>query len=72
MGRPDLHTTADTPLYGVFDHDKTGQKTYLVFNADKSPKTIQFSDGQAMTAPPGKLVRMVREKNQGTGAALVK
>lgn len=72
MGRPDLNTTADTALYGVFEHEKTGQKTYLVFNAEKNPKTIQFSDGQAMTAQPGKLVKMVRDKNPGIGAIPLK
>ena len=72
MGRPDLNTTADTALYGVFEHEKTGQKTYLVFNAEKNPKTIQFSDGQVMTAVPGKLVKMVRDKNSGAGAIPLK
>lgn len=60
MGKPNLAITADAAMYGVFEHEKNKQVTYLVYNPDKTPKTIKFSDGQELTAPPGKLLRWVR------------
>jgi hypothetical protein len=62
MGRPQLTTTADTVMYGVFDHEQKRLTTYLAFNSEKSPKIIKFSDGQTLTVPPGQLVKMVRPK----------
>lgn len=66
MGRPHLATTADTVMYGVFHHEKNGQTTYLVFNSENNQKTIKFSDGYEMTAPPGQLVKMVRSKTSSS------
>lgn len=50
-GTPALDITANTPLYGVF---KTGDgtRTYLVYNASKTPQQVQFSDGMRVTALP--------------------
>ncbi len=49
MGLPDWNVTANTPLYGVFN--KNGTRTYVVYNASNSAKTVTFSDGKAMTVP---------------------
>ena len=54
MGTPDLTVSADTPLYQVFKR-ADGSKTYLAFNAGKAPRTVTFSDGKVLTAPPGQL-----------------
>jgi endoglucanase Acf2 len=54
MGQPDFDTTADTPLYSVFKR-ADGRKTYLAFNARKTPLTVRFSDGHTLQVPPGTL-----------------
>jgi endoglucanase Acf2 len=56
MGLPDFTTTANTPLYSVF-RQPDGRKTYLAYNAGKSPINVSFSDGKALTVPPGALGR---------------
>ena len=56
MGVPDLGISADTPLHSVFKR-ADGRLTYLAFNAGKSPITVRFSDGKAMTVAPGVLGR---------------
>ena len=55
-GAPDLSVTADTALYTVFKRPD-GRKTYLAYNAGKTPLAVKFSDGQTMTVAPGKLGR---------------
>lgn len=72
MGRPNLTTTADTVMYGVFEHESNSQTTYLAYNPDRNSKTIKFSDGQEMTAQPGQLVKMVRGKAQRAETAALK
>jgi endoglucanase Acf2 len=57
MGLPDFSTTADTTLYSVFKRED-GRKTYLAFNAGKSPITVKFSDGKTLTVAPGFLAKM--------------
>jgi len=49
--------TADTALFGVFKR-ADGQRTYLAFNAGKSPITVTFSDGKSMRVAPGSLGRL--------------
>jgi endoglucanase Acf2 len=54
MGLPDFETTANTPLFSVFKR-ADGRKTYLAFNATKTPLTVRFSDGHTLLVPPGTL-----------------
>lgn len=56
MGAPDTSVGADTTLYQVFRRPD-GQRTYLAFNAGKSPITVRFSDGRQLEVPPGRLAR---------------
>lgn len=56
MGTPDASVTADTTLYSVFKRPDGG-KTYLAFNAGKTPLTVRFSDGKTLEVPPGTLGR---------------
>lgn len=56
-GLPDFSITADTPLHAVFKH-ADGRRTYLAFNARKTPLEVRFSDGQRLTVPPGQLARV--------------
>ena len=56
MGLPDFSVTADTTLYSVFRR-ADGRKTYLAFNAGKTPITVRFSDGKVLTVAPGALER---------------
>jgi endoglucanase Acf2 len=56
LGTPDLGVTANTPLYAVFKRPD-GKRTYLAYNAGKTPVTVRFSDGQQLTAAPGVLAR---------------
>jgi endoglucanase Acf2 len=55
-GPPDLSITADTPLYSVFKR-ADGRRTYLAFNATKTPIDVHFSDGKTLTVAPGTLGR---------------
>ena len=57
MGQPDFSTTADTTLYSVFKRPD-GRKTYVAFNASKSPITVKFSDGKTLIVAPGALGKM--------------
>ena len=56
MGTPDFSVGADTPLYQVFRRPD-GRRTYLAFNASKTPISVRFSDGQLLAVPPGALAR---------------
>jgi len=56
LGTPDVGITADTPLYAVFRRPD-GRRTYLAFNAGKTPIEVRFSDGQRLSVAPGKLAR---------------
>lgn len=57
MGTPDFSVTANTSLYSVFKR-ADGRKTYLAFNAGKSPMEVKFSDGKTLTVAPGTLGRL--------------
>lgn len=57
MGTPDFSVTADTTLYSVFKR-ADGRKTYLAYNAGKTPINVKFSDGKSLTVAPGTLGRM--------------
>lgn len=57
MGTPDFGITADTPLHAVFRR-ADGARTYLAFNARKTPLEVKFSDGKRMTVAPGALGRL--------------
>jgi hypothetical protein len=48
---------ADTPLHAVFKR-ADGGRTYLAFNARKTPLEVRFSDGKRMTVAPGALGRL--------------
>ncbi|GAB4035806.1 MAG: hypothetical protein Fur0014_01840 [Rubrivivax sp.] len=61
MGLPDFGVTADTPLHAVFRR-ADGARTYLAFNARKTPLEVRFSDGQRLTVPPGQLGRLTVPK----------
>jgi hypothetical protein len=56
MGPPDFSVTADTPLYSVFKR-ADGARTYLAFNAGKTPIEVRFSDGKTLSVAPGKLAQ---------------
>ncbi len=56
MGAPDLELTADTPLHAVFKR-ADGRRSYLAYNAGKSPISVRFSDGLVLQVPPGQLAR---------------
>ena len=56
MGTPDFSVTANTLLYSVFK-TPDGKKTYLAFNAQKTPITVRFSDGQTLTVAPNSLAK---------------
>ena len=51
LGHVDASVTADCPLYAVFL--KGDRRTYAVYNAGAAPLAVRFSDGHALTAPPG-------------------
>ncbi len=54
MGVPDFSISADTALYQVFRR-ADGRRTYLAYNAGKTPLTVRFSDGKVLTVAPGAL-----------------
>jgi hypothetical protein len=56
-GTPDFSITADTPLHAVFKR-ADGTRTYLAFNARKTPLEVRFSDGKRLTVQPGTLGRL--------------
>jgi endoglucanase Acf2 len=56
MGAPDLGVTANTTLFSVFKKPD-GSKTYLAYNATKSPLNVKFSDGKTLVVAPGSLAR---------------
>lgn len=56
MGTPDFSVTANTTLYGVF-RQADGRKTYLAYNASKTPLDVTFSDGRTLRIAPGQLGR---------------
>ena len=53
-GTPDLSVTSDNPLSSVFVNSD-GEKTYVVYNADTTDKTVTFSDGTAVEAKAGQM-----------------
>ena len=57
LGTPDFTVQADTPLYAVFKR-ADGGKSYLAYNAGKSPLAVRFSDGKTLTVAPGTLGRL--------------
>ncbi|MFG6447372.1 glycosyl hydrolase [Roseateles sp. BYS180W] len=56
MGTPDTSVSADTTLYQVFRRPD-GQRTYLAYNAGKTPITVHFSDGKVLDVAPATLAR---------------
>ena len=59
LGTPDFGVTADTTLYTVL-RNGAGQRTYLAYNANRSPLTVRFSTGVSLEVKPFEL-RMHRE-----------
>ncbi len=57
MGTPDFSVIANTALYSVFARSD-GRKTYLAYNAGKTPISVRFSDGKTMDVAPGSLGKM--------------
>lgn len=55
FGKPDLSIRANTMMYGVFRSD-VGVVTYCSYNAQNAPRTVEFSDGFALTVPSGELL----------------
>lgn len=53
VGTPDLTTTANTPLYGVFK--KGASKTYVAYNVSKNPIIVSFSDGVQISVPANQM-----------------
>jgi len=60
-GIPDFSVTADTPLHAVFRR-ADGSRTYLAYNARKTPLDVKFSDGQRLNVAPGTLGRATAAK----------
>lgn len=56
LGAPDTSVTADTTLYQVFRR-ADGRRTYLAFNAGRTPMRVRFSDGRQLEVAPGRLAR---------------
>ncbi len=56
MGTPDLTVRANTLLYQVFKR-ADGSKTYLAYNAGKTPLKVTFSDGKTLDVAPASLGR---------------
>lgn len=56
LGAPDTGVTADTTLYQVFRR-ADGRRTYLAFNAGRTPMRVRFSDGRQLEVAPGRLAR---------------
>jgi len=54
MGTPDFDVTANTTFFSVFKR-ADGHKTYLAFNAGKTPIDVTFSDGKTLTVAPNTL-----------------
>jgi len=50
LGGNDASVTADYAFFNVFS--KAGGKTYAVYNYDKAPRTVTFSDGFKVLATP--------------------
>ncbi|WP_230632711.1 fibronectin type III domain-containing protein [Paenibacillus athensensis] len=50
LGRPDPSVTANYPIYAVFN--KNGVRSYFVYNMKNTAITVDFSDGQRVTAQP--------------------
>jgi endoglucanase Acf2 len=57
MGPPDLSISADTTFYQVFRRPD-GRRTYLAFNAGRTPIEVRFSDGRQLPVAPGALARV--------------
>jgi endoglucanase Acf2 len=57
LGTPDFSVTADTVLYQVFKRPE-GNRTYLAYNAGRTPMTVNFSDGKQLVVAPGSLGRL--------------
>jgi endoglucanase Acf2 len=53
LGSPDPEVTADHTLAAVFERD--GGRTYVADNPGEDPVEVTFSDGTALTVPPGTL-----------------
>jgi len=53
LGTPDFSTTANYPLYQVFN--KNGTKAYVVCNPTDTQLTVTFSDGKVVTASANSL-----------------
>lgn len=54
LGTPDFTVTADTPLYTVL-RTADGRRTYLAYNAGRSPQTVRFSNGVELKVEPFEL-----------------
>lgn len=50
LGHVDQSVTADCPLYAVFN--RSGHKTYAVYNMSHQPVLVNFSDGRQLRAEP--------------------
>ena len=59
MGPPDFSVTADHVLHSVFKR-ADGQRTYLAYNAGKTPLRVTFSDGQVLEVAARSLAQATR------------
>ena len=60
LGTPDFSVTADTTLYTVLRNTE-GRRTYMAYNATRTPLTVRFSDGTVLEVAPFEL-RTLRDK----------
>jgi hypothetical protein len=58
LGHVDPSLTANTPLFAAFQ--RSGQRTYVAYNAEETPATITFSDGARLEAKPHALATLAR------------
>lgn len=67
-GTPDLSITSDNPLSCAFKNSD-GEITYVTYNADDTTKTVTFSDGTTVEAPPKKMTTVSDSAGEVSGKA---
>lgn len=70
-GTPDLSVTSDTALSSVFKNEDD-ERTYVVYNAEDTEKTVTFSDGTTVVAKPHEMTTMSDSTDQPVGKSTYK
>ncbi len=61
LGTPDFSVTADTTLYTVL-RSADGRRTYMAYNAGRTPLTVRFSTGVVLKVEPSELRTLRAER----------